>query len=175
MDEDELLLIEEPLFCCLLPLALRLSGPGCDKPACGDLKNARVHCRVLRRERLKLGLFAVTLTVHVSGTFRGRRVRGVRGVTLKLPHADKETRVECRIVAGSTATACICQQDGTDCEACLTVLVCVLSPCPDELTACHRKRCKVRRIVRTPSRSFDCPACAELKHACPPFLPKPCT
>lgn len=175
MREDEILLLEEPLFCCLLPLTLRLTGQGCATATCGELKSAHVRCRVQSRSKIARGLFAVTLLIQVTGTFRGQRVRGAHCVTLKLPCADRGTEITCAIVPRSLRSACVCHADGTECEACLLVQICVVSPCPEEARTCtDDKLRRIKRVLRAPAKPSHCPACEEIRRACPPLPPKQC-
>jgi hypothetical protein len=174
MHDDDLLILEEPLFCCLLPLSLRLSGAGCDRPACGELHQARLSCRVLKRDEIKRELFAVTLAIHLTGTFRGRRVQGFRCVTLQLPFAGPREKIDCRILPGTLTSACLCHEDATECEVCLTVQVCVVDPCPDEQWQRGRKRTKAKRVLKVPPGRKECPECAEILQSCPPLPPHSC-
>lgn len=179
MEDDGLLLFDEPLFCCLLPFEIRLTGPGCDTPSCGDLKNVRVACRAQRRTKIKPGLFAVTILVQVFGTFQRRRVRGARCFTLKLPCADKGTQIVCRLVPRSLRSVCASHSDGTECEASLVVQVCVVAPCPsehhdwDDGDHCTKKGAR-KRVLRPRSKRAHCPECEEIRRVCPPRPPRPC-
>lgn len=169
---EDLTVIEEPLFCCNLPLTVRLTGRSrCRDGTCGELRNLRVSCRILERRKRQDGLFEVRVALTVAGSFKGARLKGARILTLCLPFAGEKTQLACRPVPGRTKSFCFCANERVECEVCLQVQVCVVVPCPAEDDECGSPR-KVKRIVRFPTG--DCPLCKVLKEKCPPPPPAPC-